>query len=163
MAKIAIKSEKITPFGGIFHVMDQFSSVLEISPLWLKSVLIIMHKSTPIYKNQVLEVLLRRRGKTMRRVFYNRLRASSPRRLARTGRPCPQPKTVGRCAIQRGFCCWRKKTSAPTGRTFRCVYWRVVYGFILDAPRRVSTGFTVICWWGFEKRFLIMAFFFVSL
>ena len=27
MAKIAIKSEKITPFGGIFHVMDQFSSV----------------------------------------------------------------------------------------------------------------------------------------
>ena len=28
MAKIAIKSEKITPFGGIFHVMDQFSSVL---------------------------------------------------------------------------------------------------------------------------------------
>ena len=29
MAKIAIKSEKITPFGGIFHVMDQFSSVLE--------------------------------------------------------------------------------------------------------------------------------------
>ena len=29
MAKIAIKSDKITPFGGIFHVMDQFSSVLE--------------------------------------------------------------------------------------------------------------------------------------
>ena len=29
MAKIAIKSEKITPFGGIFHVMDHFSSVLE--------------------------------------------------------------------------------------------------------------------------------------
>ena len=30
MAKIAIKSEKITPFGGIFHVMNQFSSVLEL-------------------------------------------------------------------------------------------------------------------------------------
>jgi hypothetical protein len=29
MTKIAIKSEKITPFGGIFHVMDQFSCVLE--------------------------------------------------------------------------------------------------------------------------------------
>ena len=25
MAKISIKSEKITPFGGIFHVREQFS------------------------------------------------------------------------------------------------------------------------------------------
>ena len=25
MAKIRIKSEKITPFGGIFHVREQFS------------------------------------------------------------------------------------------------------------------------------------------
>ena len=25
MAKIAIKSEKITSFGGFFHVMEQFS------------------------------------------------------------------------------------------------------------------------------------------
>ena len=25
MAKISIKSEKITPFGGVFHVMEQFS------------------------------------------------------------------------------------------------------------------------------------------
>lgn len=28
MAKIAIKSEKITPFGDFFYMMDQFSSVL---------------------------------------------------------------------------------------------------------------------------------------
>ena len=28
MAKIAIKSEKITPFGGIFPIMEQFSSLL---------------------------------------------------------------------------------------------------------------------------------------
>ena len=44
-------------------------------------------------------------------------------------------------------------SSAPIGRTFRYVCWWILYGFILDAPRRVSTGFTVICWWGFEKRF----------
>ena len=25
MAKISIKSEKLTPFGGVFHVMEQFS------------------------------------------------------------------------------------------------------------------------------------------
>ena len=25
MAKVQIKSEKVTPFGGIFHVRDQFS------------------------------------------------------------------------------------------------------------------------------------------
>lgn len=25
MTKISIKSEKITPFGGIFHVMEHFS------------------------------------------------------------------------------------------------------------------------------------------
>ena len=25
MAKVIIKSEKITPFGGIFHVREQFS------------------------------------------------------------------------------------------------------------------------------------------
>ena len=25
MAKVQIKSEKITPFGGIFHVREQFS------------------------------------------------------------------------------------------------------------------------------------------
>ena len=28
MAKIAIKSKKITPFGGIFPIMEQFSSLL---------------------------------------------------------------------------------------------------------------------------------------
>ena len=28
MAKIAIKTEKITPFGGIFPIMEQFSSLL---------------------------------------------------------------------------------------------------------------------------------------
>ena len=28
MAKIAIKSEKLTPFGGIFAIMEQFDSTL---------------------------------------------------------------------------------------------------------------------------------------
>jgi len=28
MAKVSIKSEKITPFGGIFHVREQFSRSL---------------------------------------------------------------------------------------------------------------------------------------
>ena len=28
MAKIAIKSEKLTPFGGIFSIMEQFDSRL---------------------------------------------------------------------------------------------------------------------------------------
>ena len=28
MAKIAIKSEKLTPFGGIFSIMEQFDSTL---------------------------------------------------------------------------------------------------------------------------------------
>mgnify|MGYP003540962447 FL=1 len=28
MAKIAIKSEKLTPFGGIFPIMEHFSSLL---------------------------------------------------------------------------------------------------------------------------------------
>ena len=28
MAKIAIKTEKITPFGGIFRVMEIFSKIL---------------------------------------------------------------------------------------------------------------------------------------
>ena len=28
MAKIAIKSEKLTPFGGIFSIMEQFDSML---------------------------------------------------------------------------------------------------------------------------------------
>ena len=28
MAKVAIKSEKLTPFGGIFPIMEQFSSLL---------------------------------------------------------------------------------------------------------------------------------------
>ena len=28
MAKVKIKSEKITPFGGIFFVMEQFDSTL---------------------------------------------------------------------------------------------------------------------------------------
>ena len=28
MAKVAIKSEKLTPFGGIFSVMEQFDSRL---------------------------------------------------------------------------------------------------------------------------------------
>ena len=27
MAKIAIKSEKLTPFGGIFSIMEQFDSM----------------------------------------------------------------------------------------------------------------------------------------
>ena len=26
MAKVSIKSERITPFGGVFHVREQFSS-----------------------------------------------------------------------------------------------------------------------------------------
>ena len=36
MAKVAIKSEKLTPFGGIFSIMEQFdsrlSSVIEAHP-----------------------------------------------------------------------------------------------------------------------------------
>ncbi len=28
MAKIAIKSEKLTPFGGFFSIMEQFDSML---------------------------------------------------------------------------------------------------------------------------------------
>ena len=28
MAKIQIKSEKVTPFGGIFSIMEQFNSTL---------------------------------------------------------------------------------------------------------------------------------------
>ena len=28
MTKVAIKSEKLTPFGGIFSIMEQFSSLL---------------------------------------------------------------------------------------------------------------------------------------
>ena len=28
MAKVQIKSEKITPFGGIFFVLDKFDSIL---------------------------------------------------------------------------------------------------------------------------------------
>ena len=28
MAKIQIKSEKLTPFGGIFSIMEQFDSIL---------------------------------------------------------------------------------------------------------------------------------------
>lgn len=29
MAKVQIKSEKITPFGGIFSIMDQFDALLQ--------------------------------------------------------------------------------------------------------------------------------------
>ena len=28
MAKVAIKSEKLTPFGGIFSIMEQFNVIL---------------------------------------------------------------------------------------------------------------------------------------
>ena len=28
MAKVQIKSEKLTPFGGIFSIMEQFDSIL---------------------------------------------------------------------------------------------------------------------------------------
>ncbi len=28
MAKVSIKSEKITPFGGIFHVREQFCGII---------------------------------------------------------------------------------------------------------------------------------------
>ena len=33
MAKLEIKSKKITTFGGIFHLMNKLSSVLEIYTL----------------------------------------------------------------------------------------------------------------------------------
>ena len=39
MAKIQIKSEKLTPFGGIFSIMEQFDSILSSvidSPLGLR-------------------------------------------------------------------------------------------------------------------------------
>ena len=32
MAKIQIKSEKLTPFGGIFSIMEQFDSLLALIP-----------------------------------------------------------------------------------------------------------------------------------
>ena len=43
MAKLQIKSEKITPFGGIFFVLDKFDSILSSvidSHLGLRSTLI---------------------------------------------------------------------------------------------------------------------------
>ena len=33
MAKIQIKSEKLTPFGGIFSIMEQFDALLAQSRL----------------------------------------------------------------------------------------------------------------------------------
>ena len=40
MAKVQIKSEKLTPFGGIFSIMEQFDALLAqtigISPLQRK-------------------------------------------------------------------------------------------------------------------------------
>ena len=30
MAKVAIKSEELTPFGGIFSIMEQFDSMLSL-------------------------------------------------------------------------------------------------------------------------------------
>ena len=32
MAKVQIKSEKLTPFGGIFSIMEQFDSMLSPIP-----------------------------------------------------------------------------------------------------------------------------------
>ena len=53
MAKIATKSEKITTFGGIFPIMEQFSSLLsstnllntwvEVQTLWLS-----IHRNHPL-------------------------------------------------------------------------------------------------------------------
>ena len=37
MAKIQIKSEKLTPFGGIFSIMEQFDALLAQTRLQLKS------------------------------------------------------------------------------------------------------------------------------
>jgi hypothetical protein len=41
MAKVQIKSEKITPFGGVFHVREQFSRfvgpVIVLFPILLQS------------------------------------------------------------------------------------------------------------------------------
>jgi len=36
VAKVSIKSEKVTPFGGIFHVRELFSRFL--GPAWLSLV-----------------------------------------------------------------------------------------------------------------------------
>ena len=45
MAKIAIKSEKLTPFGGIFSIMEQFGSseygVTHNNILFLKYIIIL--------------------------------------------------------------------------------------------------------------------------
>ena len=41
MAKVQIKSEKLTPFGGFFSIMEQFDSMLSPIPkfiifIWIK-------------------------------------------------------------------------------------------------------------------------------
>ena len=40
MAKVQIKSEKITPFGGIFHVREQFSSLFTLHFLLSLSIIL---------------------------------------------------------------------------------------------------------------------------
>ena len=35
MAKIQIKSEKLTPFGGIFSIMEQFDALLVLEEFFL--------------------------------------------------------------------------------------------------------------------------------
>ena len=59
MAKIQIKSEKITPFGGFFPIMDEFNRVLgEIvdSTLGLRSKLIGYQYSEIIRRQNVLNI-----------------------------------------------------------------------------------------------------------
>ena len=45
MAKVQIKSEKLTPFGGIFSIMEQFDSM--ISPTLVNSLIIILFLDEP--------------------------------------------------------------------------------------------------------------------
>ena len=33
MAKVQIKSEKLTPFGGIFSIMEQFDALFQLKPI----------------------------------------------------------------------------------------------------------------------------------
>ena len=56
MAKIQIKSEKLTPFGGIFSIMEQFDSILSSvidSTLGIRDFFIFCEFAFDLYKRDI--------------------------------------------------------------------------------------------------------------
>ncbi len=88
MAKVIIKSEKITPYGGICYASKVFSRLLNLNPQWGKGRCVLFFTSLDFYRADM-------RMRTMKiQIFYGNTLSANLRKSKKNPSVCNKMQTL---------------------------------------------------------------------